>query len=106
MQPTKCIFKNCSSIALIPKFSKIKIVDKDVERLEVSYIAERNGNWSSHLDNLNLHTPYHLAISILDIYSIEMHICMRPLMYNFHSSSICYKFKWETIKVHINRMEN
>ena len=63
-------------MALIPKFSKIKIVDKDGEQLEFSYIAERNGNWFSHLGNLNLHTHYHLAISILDIHSIEMHICM------------------------------
>ena len=86
-------WSDLAAAALIPKFSKIKIVDKDVERLEVSYIAERNGNWFSHLDNLNLHTPYHLAISILDIYSIEMHICMHPVMYNFHSSPICYKFK-------------
>ena len=29
-------------MALIPKFSKIKIVDKDGEQLEFSYIAERN----------------------------------------------------------------
>ena len=93
-------------MALIPKFSKIKIVDKDGEQLEFSYIAERNGNWFSHLGNLNLHTRYHLAISILDIYSIEMHICMHQVMYNFHSSRICCKFKQGTIKVHINRMEN